>query len=235
MTPPLVADTGGLLRALARRSNGRAAWPDYEAALREASAVIVPALILAQVDYFLRAERTAMRKLVREIVDPETTYELEPVSAFDLARALQLDAKFHESQIGLVDGVVAAVAERRRVLRVLTVDRRDFAALRVGPRYSQALQSQFPRIIVVLLQRQHRTLPSVFVVTRQAEQAKLLSFRTPIYCPRSHSGWSYISLITEDIEDLQRFVCVDEKFRDILENFGDLLVVVNWKASCQRL
>jgi predicted nucleic acid-binding protein len=139
MTPPLVADTGGLLRALARRSDGRAAWPDYEAALREASAVIVPALILAEVDYFLRAERTAMRKLVREIVDPETTYELEPVSASDLARALQLDAKFHESQIGLVDGVVAAVAERRRVLRVLTVDRRDFAALRVGPRYSQAL------------------------------------------------------------------------------------------------
>jgi len=139
MTPPLVADTGGLLRALARRSNGRAAWPDYEAALREASAVIVPALILAQVDYFLRAERTAMRKLVREIVDPATTYELEPVSASDLARALQLDARFHQLQIGLVDGLVAAVAERRHVLRVLTVDRRDFGALRVGPRYSQAL------------------------------------------------------------------------------------------------
>ncbi|HYS10829.1 MAG TPA: PIN domain-containing protein [Myxococcales bacterium] len=134
-----MADTGGLLRALARRSNGRAAWPDYEAALREASAVIVPALILAQVDYFLRAERTAMRKLVREIVDPATTYELEPVSASDLARALQLDARFHQLQIGLVDGLVAAVAERRHVLRVLTVDRRDFGALRVGPRYSQAL------------------------------------------------------------------------------------------------
>jgi hypothetical protein len=50
--------------------------------------VIVPALILAEVDYFLRAERTAMRKLIREIVDPATTYELEPVSAADLARAL---------------------------------------------------------------------------------------------------------------------------------------------------
>ena len=104
-----------------------------------ASAVIVPALILAEVDYFLRAERTAMLKLVREIVDPATTYELEPVSASDLARALQLDARFHQLQIGLVDGLVAAVAERRHVLRVLTVDRRDFGALRVGPRYSQAL------------------------------------------------------------------------------------------------
>jgi len=134
-----VADTGGLLRALARRPDDGAAWPEYEEALRDASAVIVPALILAEVDYFLRAERAAMRKLIREIVDPATTYELEPVSASDLARALQLDARFHQLQIGLVDGVVAAVAERRRVLRVLTVDRRDFGSLRVGARYSQAL------------------------------------------------------------------------------------------------
>ena len=137
--PPLVADTGGLLRALARRPDGRPAWPDYERALTQASAVIVPGLILAEVDYFLRAERAAMRKLIREIVDPATTYELEPVSAADLARAAQLDAKFQQLQLGLVDGVVAAVAERRRINRVLTADRRDFATLRVGARYTQAL------------------------------------------------------------------------------------------------
>jgi predicted nucleic acid-binding protein len=139
VSAPLVADTGGLLRALARRPDGPPAWPEYERALTQASAAIVPALVLAEVDYFLRAERTAMRKLIQEIVDPTTTYELEPVSAADLARALQLDAKFHQLQLGLVDGVVAAVAERRRILRVLTTDRRDFAALRVGPRYKQVL------------------------------------------------------------------------------------------------
>ena len=139
MSAPLVADTGGLLRALARRPDGGPAWPEYERALKQASTVVVPALVLAEVDYFLRAHRTAMRKLIQDIVDPTTTYELEPVSAGDLARALQLDAKFDELQLGLVDGVVAAVAERRRVLRVLTTDRRDFATLRVGPRYRQAL------------------------------------------------------------------------------------------------
>ena len=139
MTAPLVADTGGLLRALACRSDGRPAWPDYERALTQASAVIVPALILAEVDYFLRSERSAMRKLIREIVDPATTYELEPVSAADLARAAQLDVKFHQLQLGLVDGVVAAIAERRGIPRVLTMDRRDFASIRVGPRYNQPL------------------------------------------------------------------------------------------------
>src|SRR4051812_50124836 len=80
-----------------------------------------------------------MRKLIREIVDPTTTYELEPVSASDLARALQLDAKFHQLEIGLVDGVVAAVAERRRVLRVLTVDRRGFGSPPGRARFSQGI------------------------------------------------------------------------------------------------
>ena len=139
MTPPLVADTGGLLRALARRPDGGPAWPDYERALTQASAVIVPGLILDEVDYFLRAERSAMRTLIREIVDPATTYELEPVSAADLARSAHLDAKFHQLQLGLIDGVVADVAERRRIPRVLTTDRRDFATVRIGARYNQAL------------------------------------------------------------------------------------------------
>ena len=55
-------------------------------------------------------------------------------------RALELDAKFKEMNLGLVDGAVAAVAERRKVYRVLTTDRRDFSAIRVGPQYRQALE-----------------------------------------------------------------------------------------------
>jgi len=35
---------------------------------------------------------------------------------------------------------VVAVAERRHVYRVLTTDRRDFSAIRVGPRLTQALE-----------------------------------------------------------------------------------------------
>lgn len=139
MSRAIVADTGGLLRALARTPDGRPSWPAYAAALREASAVVVPSLVLAEVDYFLRAERAAMRKLVAELLDPGTTYELEPVLALDLARALEIDAKFRQLALGLVDGIVAAVAERRRVRRVLTTDRRDFGALRIGPRYEHTL------------------------------------------------------------------------------------------------
>lgn len=139
MTGRLIADTGGLLRALARRADGRATWPAYAAALTGAATVVVPALVLAEVDYFLRAQRAAMRKLIAELFDPATTYELEPATPRDIVRALELDAKFRELHIGLVDGMVAAVAERRRILRVLTTDRRDFGVLRIGERFDKAL------------------------------------------------------------------------------------------------
>jgi len=81
-----------------------------------------------------------MRSLVRDILDPKSTYELEPVSAGDLARAMAIDAKFFQLGLGIVDGMVAAVAERRRVYRVLTIDRRDFSALRVGTRFDKRLE-----------------------------------------------------------------------------------------------
>jgi predicted nucleic acid-binding protein len=53
---------------------------------------------------------------------------------------MEIDQKFHELALGLVDGVVAAVAERLRVYRVLTIDRDDFGPLRVGQRFTQRLE-----------------------------------------------------------------------------------------------
>ena len=140
MTPPIIADAGGLLRALARAPGGRPSFPEYEEVLTSAAAVIVPGLVLAEVDYFLRNERRAMRRLVAEIFDPSTRYEYELPLPADIVRALELDAKFEGLALGLVDGTVAAVAERRRVYRILTTDRRDFTALRVGPRLSRPLE-----------------------------------------------------------------------------------------------
>ena len=142
-TPPTdyaQQNTGGLLRALARTKDKNASFLDYEATLTSASLVIVPALVLAEVDYFLREQRAAMRKLIAEIFDPGTRYEYEFPLPSDLVRALELDARFKELNLGLVDGTVAALAERRGVYRVLTTDRRDFGAIRIGPRLSRALE-----------------------------------------------------------------------------------------------
>lgn len=140
MTAPIIADTGGLLRALARTSGGGPSFPDYEAVLTSASLVVVPGLVLAEVDYFLRENRAAMRKLVAEVFDARTRYEYELPLASDIVRALEFDAKFRNLRLGLVDGTVAAVAERRQIYRLLTTDRRDFGAIRIGVRFTRALE-----------------------------------------------------------------------------------------------
>ena len=140
MSPPIVADTGGLLRALASTRDGGPSFPEYERILTSASLVVVPGLVLAEVDYVLRENRVAMRKLVAEIFDPATRYDYELPLPSDIVRALELDAKFAKLNLGLVDGTVVAVAERRHIYRVLTTDRRDFAAIRVGPRLTRALE-----------------------------------------------------------------------------------------------
>jgi predicted nucleic acid-binding protein len=138
LIPPVIADTGGLLKALAATVNGEPGFPEYQRILVSASSVIVPGLVLAEVDYFLRENRRAMRRLIADIFDPATRYEYESPLPSDVARALELDAKFEGLGLGLVDGTVAAVAERRQVFRILTSDRRDFAALRVGPRLNRS-------------------------------------------------------------------------------------------------
>ncbi|MBI2841417.1 MAG: VapC toxin family PIN domain ribonuclease [Acidobacteria bacterium] len=140
MTAPIIADTGGLLRALARTSDGGASFPDYESVLISARLVVVPGLVLAEVDYFLRENRAAMRNLVAEVFNARTRYEYEVPLPSDIVRALELDAKFANLHMGLVDGTVAAVAERRQIYRLLTTDRRDFGAIRIGPRFNRALE-----------------------------------------------------------------------------------------------
>jgi predicted nucleic acid-binding protein len=140
LSPPIVADTGGLLRGLAGTRDGKPSFPEYEKILTSANLVIVPGLVLAEVDYFLRENRAAMRKLVAEIFDPATRYEYELPRPSDMVRALELDARFATLNLGLIDGTVVAVAERRHIYRVLTTDRRDFTAVRVGPRLTRALE-----------------------------------------------------------------------------------------------
>jgi predicted nucleic acid-binding protein len=140
LKPAIVADTGGLLRALARGHDGGASFPEYEAVLTSASRVIIPGLVLAEVDYFLREDRAAMRRLVADVFDAGTRYEYELPLPSDIVRAFEFDARFKDLAMGLVDGTVAAVAERRQVYRVLTTDRRDFGAIRIGPRFARALE-----------------------------------------------------------------------------------------------
>ena len=97
MTPALIADSGGLLRAVTVDRRGRQEWPAFARELSTTVAVIVPALVLAEVDYFLREDRRAMRRLIAEIFDPNMRYQFEATSPADVVRAMQLDSVLYEA------------------------------------------------------------------------------------------------------------------------------------------
>ena len=61
---------------------------------------MVPAAVLVEVDYFLRANRPAMRQFVDELFDPATTLDFQPTIEDDVVRAMELDQKFDGLEIG---------------------------------------------------------------------------------------------------------------------------------------
>lgn len=58
---------------------------------------------------------------------------------------MTLDAKFAQVGLGLVDGLVVAVAERRDVPRVLTTDRAHLSAVRFGVHYREGADARAVR------------------------------------------------------------------------------------------
>jgi predicted nucleic acid-binding protein len=127
-------DTGGWLYALAGDE-------PYASALRSARPAIVPGLVLAEVDWHLRKRRADMARLLREVT--QGTYAYEPVTVDDVARAAQVDKKFADLALGIVDASIVALAERLDVRRILTIDA-DFSAVRMGGRWSMAFELAVP-------------------------------------------------------------------------------------------
>jgi predicted nucleic acid-binding protein len=134
MTGPLLLDTGGWLNAL----SGEEPWAS---AVEDAGELIVPGLVLAEVDYHLRKQRRAMHRLLQDI--EAGTYRYEPPTVADLARARVLDEKFKKVDLGLVDATIAALAERIGVVRVLTIDS-DLVAVRFGQHYRDHFELACP-------------------------------------------------------------------------------------------
>jgi predicted nucleic acid-binding protein len=126
ITPALLCDTGALLDYL----NGAAAdHRAFRAAIDQARTRYVPGLVLAELDYFLRDNRPAMRAFMSDLDHGAFTYAAP--SAAILWRAMQIDEQFKDLGLGLVDASVAALAEELGVTRLVTRDVRDFSAIRL--------------------------------------------------------------------------------------------------------
>jgi predicted nucleic acid-binding protein len=124
--PALICDTGAILDYLV------ASAPDHRLfrhAIDQARTRYVPALVLAEVDYFLRHERRAMQTFMQDLARGAFTYA-QP-SLVQLSRAMEIDRRYGDLGLGLVDGSVVALAEALGIRRLATRDVRHFAAVRL--------------------------------------------------------------------------------------------------------
>lgn len=125
-TAALICDTGALLDYLVDSA------PDHRLfrnAIDQARTRYVPGLVLAEVDYFLRDERSAMQGFMQDLARGAFTYAA-PTPA-QLARAMEIDRRYEDLGLGLVDASLVALAEDLGIRRVATRDVRHFTAVRL--------------------------------------------------------------------------------------------------------
>ncbi len=137
----LLCDTGALLDYLV------AGAPDHRAfqeAIDGARTRYVPGLVLAELDYFLRKERQAMRAFMEDLRRGAFTYA--PPTQAILDRAMQIDQECASLGLGLVDASIAALAEELGLYRIATRDVRHFGAIRLrrNRRFQLVVQPRRP-------------------------------------------------------------------------------------------
>ena len=121
----LICDTGALLDYLVTGSPNH---ESFRTAIDGARTRYVPGLVLAELDYFLRGERNAMRTFVDDLSRGAFTHA--PAEVDQLVRAMRIDREYADLRLGLVDASVVALAEELGVRRIATRDVRHFAAIR---------------------------------------------------------------------------------------------------------
>ena len=124
----LVADSGGIYGLYDRRDSAHGRIRTVLE--RERDPIVIPAVILGELDYLLRV-RLGAQALLQFLSDLDSgAFLLEAVTPHDLLRCRALLMKYADLDIGLCDASVVAVAERLGTDRILTVDERDFRAIR---------------------------------------------------------------------------------------------------------
>lgn len=124
----LILDTGPLLAAL------DTADPDHEpcaALLTESDEDrIVPALVLAELDYWCARRLSADAWIIFLDDVLAGSYAVEAPSPRDLARSRELQTQYRDLGLGIVDATIIALAERLREPKVATLDHRHFGTVR---------------------------------------------------------------------------------------------------------
>ena len=130
----LVLDTGPIVAALNTQD------PDHErcvALLAGTDDLLVPSPVLVEIDYWLvkLGGVHVWKSFVADIT--RGAYRVAHPTDGDLARAAELEADYHDLDLGLVDASTIALCERLGETKVATLDRRHFSVVR--PRHCSHL------------------------------------------------------------------------------------------------
>jgi predicted nucleic acid-binding protein len=126
----IVVDTGGLLALLDADDR-------HHAAVRElfdsdGGQWVLPWAILPEIDY-LASTRLGARVAQAFVEDLNAgVFRIDANFSKDLPRAVALLSRYKSLELGLVDAVVMAQAERHEAEAILTLDRRHFRAVKLA-------------------------------------------------------------------------------------------------------
>jgi uncharacterized protein len=132
----VLVDTG-ILYALADRNDE---WhePSVRCVSDLTGRLLVPSSVFPEACYLINRYlgQDAEIALVKAFINRELT--IEHFTTQDLVRAADLMKKYKDNNIGLVDASIIAIAERLKISRILTTDRRHFGAIR--PQHCKELE-----------------------------------------------------------------------------------------------
>jgi hypothetical protein len=121
----ILVDTGPLVSGVDRRDPAHEMAKTSLRRLRRTA--VLPSTVLVETDHLIRARVgiTAARMFLKSIA--EGTHEVAYMTSGLMQRAVELDARYADLDLGYVDASVMAIAERHE-LPIFTFDFTDFRA-----------------------------------------------------------------------------------------------------------
>ncbi len=121
-------DTGFLVAVLNAQDKHHHAC--QQALLKEARPPLLPDMVIPELAYMILREGSypVLIAFLNSIV--QGNIRVEKTTSNDLARTAELLKKYADTRVDFVDCVIVAIAERLKIQRILTVDRRDFQLFR---------------------------------------------------------------------------------------------------------
>ena len=127
MIEQCIYDTGFLFAVLDEDNN---LHDDYLVAYESEDNALLPVIILPEIAYLIKRQlRTeVLIAFLRRIAGGK--FKLTETIEHDFERAAEILEQYNDNNIDLVDAVIVAMAERLKIKKILTVDRRHFSVFR---------------------------------------------------------------------------------------------------------